>query len=115
VNGESETSDEELGPVDSVWCPEKVHCRPRELQREQGEFLSQDALAKKHKSQDCLFLPGLAAGGNGWLYFFAHALLCLRVTSLPNDQRPFLFHSRCGISHSFRNDFLQKGQLEEGC
>lgn len=82
IEGETEATAEQLESREDVSWATKVHCRPRERQREHGRFLSQDALAKKHSSQDCLFLPGLAAGGGGWLNFFAQVLICLRVTSL---------------------------------
>lgn len=85
IEGESEPTAEQLESREGVSWVTKVHCRPRERQREHGRFLSQDALAKKHSSQDCLFLPGLAAGGGGWLNFFAQVLICLRVTSLSKD------------------------------
>lgn len=82
VDGEGEATAVQLESREGVSWVTKVHCRPRERQREHGNFLSQDALAKKHSSQECLFLPGLAAGGAGWLNFLAQVLTCLRVTSL---------------------------------
>ena len=82
IDGESEVTVEQLGSPEGTSWVTKVHCRPRERQREHGEFRSHDTLAKKHGSQECLFLPGLAAGGAGWLNFFAQVLICLRATSL---------------------------------
>lgn len=82
IEGESDATVEQLESREGISGVTKVHCRPRERHREHGRFLSQDALAKKHSSQECLFLPGLAAGGVGWLNFFAQDLICLRVTSL---------------------------------
>ena len=82
IEGESEVTAEQLGPREDTSSVTKVHCRPRERQREHGEFRSHDTLAKKHSSQERLFLPGLAAGGAGWLNFLAQVLICLRATSL---------------------------------
>lgn len=81
-DGEGTIATDRSDPTEGALGVSKVHGRPKERQREHGAFLSQAALAEKHDSQDCLFLPGRAAGGHGWLCFAAHSLVCLRVTSL---------------------------------
>lgn len=98
--------------VEGVWTS-KEHCFPRDWQREHGDALSQAVFAKKHSSQDCFFLPGLAAAGGGWLCFLAHILLCLRATSLDVHRiRMASFRGIAGFTHFFKKDLLQKGQLE---
>lgn len=52
-------------PCEGVLGASNVQDRASERHREHGAFLSQAALAAKQDSQDCLFLPGLAAGGHG--------------------------------------------------
>jgi hypothetical protein len=91
---EGTTATERSDPTEGVLGVSKVHDRPMETHREHGAFLSQAALAEKQASQDCLFLPGRAAGGHGWLCFAAHSLVCLRVTSLGRQVSMLLLY-RC--------------------
>lgn len=113
TDGDGDGDIERMLSVEGVWAP-KEHCFPRDWQREHGDALSQAVFAKKHSSQDCFFLPGLAAAGGGWLCFLAQILLCLRATSLDKNQIKMAF---CivvsGFTYFFKKDLLQKGQLEQ--